>query len=558
MNWQIHCLAVLFLALFPGFSLEGQETDFAKRLKWGEFQVGFKSEIVMDHSRTYSCRFGDSGEYGIAVRRPRPIVVNMWYPAVSNGTAPQTPMPYRTYLQLQSELKDVQEWANSLSNYACDVISGEIFGKPVAKLDDLELRLWNHFLDTPTHVIKDAEPHSGSFPVLIYHSGAGSSFEDNSLFCEFMASSGYVVIGSAYQTANGTSFGVDGKDGSVRDMEFLSRLASSLDFANWNQICFAGHSLGAQSSLRATIRPDCPASVLMLLDTTVDYYSLATPTFEYLTKPVLENVDNIKQPMFVATGKGALFQLCDQLVNSERTYCTIPKLNHNEYISQGIFRLQILEKLVAERTNKKFASELKSAEEVRTNYVALCHLCRAYLNDRFKSGVEKFQSEASNFIEQHDRNRISVETIRSGQSMAEEYSADSGKPPTPRQLKPLLDRIGVVEFCNQLAKFKISHPESPIFESNMLMSAMLYDLAIASKMDDARYLHQQMKIIGSDGVSTIRFLAFMCEVQKKSDLEQYFLEMALSIDPSDQTALQKIELLKARRKEKTGQSADNY
>ena len=387
MGSPFQCLAVLLLALLPGFSLEGQENDVAKRLDWGEFQVGFKSEIVMDHSRTYSCRFGDSGEYGITARKPRPIVVNLWYPAVRNETAPQASMPYRTYLQLRSELKDVQEWANSLSNYAGDVISDEFFGKPAAKLDELELRLWNRFLDTPTHAIKDAKPHSGSFPVLIYHSGAGSSFEDNSLFCEFMASSGYVVIGSAYPAASGTGFGIDGKDGSVRDMEFLSRFASSLDFANWNQICFAGHSLGAQSSLRASIRPDCPATVLMLLDTTVDYYSLETPTFKYLTKPVLENVRNIKQPMFVATGKGALFRMCDQLVNSERTYLTIPKLNHNEYISQGIFRLQIMGKLVAERTNEEIAEELKGAESVRTNYVALCHLCRAYLNYMFSTGI---------------------------------------------------------------------------------------------------------------------------------------------------------------------------
>ena len=58
------------------------------------------------------------------------------------------------------------------------------------------------FLATPTACTRDAPVHGADHPLVLYHSGAGSSFEDDAVLCEFLASHGYVVIGSAFQTAS--------------------------------------------------------------------------------------------------------------------------------------------------------------------------------------------------------------------------------------------------------------------------------------------------------------------------------------------------------------------
>src|SRR5262249_30219062 len=61
-----------------------------------------------------------------------------------------------------------------------------------------------------------------SFPLVIYHAGAGSSFEDNSVLCEFLASHGFVVLGSAFPERSGKSFNTDGGEGSAAAWRFWS------------------------------------------------------------------------------------------------------------------------------------------------------------------------------------------------------------------------------------------------------------------------------------------------------------------------------------------------
>ena len=90
---------------------------------------------------------------------------------------------------------------------------------------------------------------------MIYHAGHGSSFEDNSVLCEFLASHGYVVFGSAFQEPSGASFNVDGKQTSARDMEFLIAYAKQLPNADWHHVGVIGHSGGAHAALITGRRP---------------------------------------------------------------------------------------------------------------------------------------------------------------------------------------------------------------------------------------------------------------------------------------------------------------
>src|SRR5258708_8092522 len=71
----------------------------------------------------------------------------------------------------------------------------------------------------------DAAPAEGAFPVVLYHSGAGGSFEDNSVLFEYLASHGYVVVSRAFQPAFPKFIGnnMGGMERSGPDLDFLAK-----------------------------------------------------------------------------------------------------------------------------------------------------------------------------------------------------------------------------------------------------------------------------------------------------------------------------------------------
>ena len=93
-------------------------------------------------------------------------------------------------------------------------------------------RLLDRLWATPTACIRDAKPLDRKGPIVIYHCGAQSSHEDNSVLCEFLASHGYVVIGGAFPQASGTTLNIDGSEGSAGDMAFLIGYARRLPYAD--------------------------------------------------------------------------------------------------------------------------------------------------------------------------------------------------------------------------------------------------------------------------------------------------------------------------------------
>src|SRR5262249_13175752 len=142
-------------------------------------------------------------------------LVNLWYPASKSGEAER--MPHRDYLGIRSHDPLLARFSTKLAEYNRAVIAKEVMGKKEAELNEREKSLLDEFLDTPTACIRDAAPARGSFPLVVYHSGAVSSFEDNSVLCEFLASHGFVVQGSAFQKRDGSSLAPDGEEGSARD-----------------------------------------------------------------------------------------------------------------------------------------------------------------------------------------------------------------------------------------------------------------------------------------------------------------------------------------------------
>ena len=58
---------------------------------------------------------------------------------------------------------------------------------------------------------------------MAFSHGFGGHRRQTTHFCIHLASHGYVVVGSAFQSEEGGSFNIDGGDGSERDLAFLIR-----------------------------------------------------------------------------------------------------------------------------------------------------------------------------------------------------------------------------------------------------------------------------------------------------------------------------------------------
>lgn len=140
-----------------------------------------------------------------------------------------------------------------------------------------ERKAFQRLLSTRTAAVLNAGEAPGAFPVVLYHAGAGGSFEENSLLFEYLASAGYIVVSSAFQSpfADSVSNTVGGFERSGPDMAFIANQASGWTNADPRRLAAIGHSAGAQAILH-WIGSECPLSVAVSLDSKLEYDECTT------------------------------------------------------------------------------------------------------------------------------------------------------------------------------------------------------------------------------------------------------------------------------------------
>ena len=287
-------------ALLGACATPGADTTLPAAGAWinpGPHSVGFRSRWALDETRTYRTTWDKGATYG-GQGAPRPVLVNMWYPAPASGDG--ATMTHGNYFTIEPRDARLALLAGALQDFARDVFVQEFLGAPEQELNAEELAMLKVLLASPAGCRRGAEPAKGPFPLLVFHSGAGSSYEDNAQFCTYLASHGYVVVGSAFLAGDGESLQTDGNESSVEDLRFLIEHASRLPFVDGDHVAVAGHSLGAQATMRYGAQPGSRADVLILLDTTVDYYGLVIPLFESVTDAVSPGVEHLTETILVA------------------------------------------------------------------------------------------------------------------------------------------------------------------------------------------------------------------------------------------------------------------
>src|SRR5262245_53644435 len=130
--------AVLATGLLGSSGWAAQPPPLWGKLRPGPQAVGFRSVWQLDYGRRYNMVFDDKTSYASG-KAPRPILVNIWYPAEKPDDL--QPMRHRDYLAIQTGDLRVSKFAAKLVEYERTIVCKEVMGKPVAAMTDRERRL---------------------------------------------------------------------------------------------------------------------------------------------------------------------------------------------------------------------------------------------------------------------------------------------------------------------------------------------------------------------------------------------------------------------------------
>lgn len=521
-------------------------------LPTGDYKVGFRSVWEFDYSRAYDTTFNDKTSYAKS-KTPRPILINMWYPTKDRRAGKA--MRHRDYLDLPKSNPQINKLSAALAGYNREVIAQEVVDKPLEQLTALEAQLLDQFLNTPTACWRDARPAAGRFPLVIYHSGYGSSFEDNAVLCEFLASHGYIVLGSAFQEPTGESFNVDGKTTSVRDMEFLISYARKLPNVDWQHIGVVGHSGGAHAVLRLRAQERSVVDAVVSLDTTQDYYSLKDPRWNALTSTVSEGRRHFTGPLLAVANPYAFFPLFDTLEQSRRYYLTVRDLEHNDFIFQGGARQNLLVQLL-NRTNTKAGMRDPNEEEVkerkrlyaiRNSYESLNKYVLQFLNAYLKGDGAARDGLVSQYAKTDlGGSELHVEYVPEGTAGPSSYQDDATGLPTPRQIRPFLRENGVEKTLKLLKRVSKESPKHPVLHQTFAF-ALIYDLLEEEKNSDAIAITAFIKDIHPGFTDTEFTQTCKDFASDDDDFAIKCFQKALILDPGNKEAARKLRELENKR-----------
>ena len=422
------CLYVLvFAALIFGFEspahavASGPETLLWGNLQPGKYAVGFRYSFQFDWSRAYDAAYPLSG-HGKEAKKARPILAGIWYPARAGGSAR---MAFRDYLDLRGEDPRLADFPARLSKFTRSVVCEDLFEKKEALLPKEEREEFERLLSSATFAQKDAPPAEGRFPLIIYHHGAGGTYEEDSVLFEFLASHGYVILSSAYQDVDSSDVGTaDEATTSWRDMEALLRFAGTLPFVDTTRVAAMGHSLGAQRALGWSFEPGSALDAVVSLDSTIEYNQLKDHHFFDLN---LDPEKEITVPVFRFASwhepemhwPETRFEVLDEVLKFAPNYAAaVSFMRHDDYLSDGV----IGRVLVA----------APNATETRRGYDRVGETVLTFLN-AYVTRDDSAMATLKQFATNKEKND---ETFRW------RYVAPAPRAPTGRQIVMLYDSVG--------------------------------------------------------------------------------------------------------------------
>jgi dienelactone hydrolase len=334
-------------------------------------------------------------------------------------------MAYRQYLDVSSDNALIAPFVKRLSRHVVNVVSEETVGKEPAYRTPAETAAFERLLATKTVAVKDGPPAAGRFPVVLHHPGLGGVADDSSVLCELLASHGYVVLSSAYPNydAQGVRIGSD-LHTSFRDLEFLSRSARELPFADADRLGATGHTWGAIAVLHWAALPDSSLRAFVTLDSGFEYGAVEDCGAEPLVFHMRTNKVNIRAAAlrFASVERKANFDFLEpHLKYAPRYEAAVASLNHNDYLTHGAIRPALLPEKWPDPKGAR-----------RTSYDRLCRHVLLFFDATLKQ-----QAAAREALQKSVRG----EGLDDGFKLT--FKPAALAPPTVRQLADYLQQHGV-------------------------------------------------------------------------------------------------------------------
>jgi dienelactone hydrolase len=305
-------------------------TAAAPAALWGDLTpgphpVGYRQTLVRDATRAYP--------HPLAPQARRPVLINVWYPAQGDGAA----LRVEDYLRVRGPGIPARDpLALLLERHVLGVFSNEVLGREPHFLDPALLSRRAQILAQPVYARRDAVARAGTHPLVLAHPGLGGAFADNFVFYEYLASQGYVVISSAFQSGEATDLNIGWEPAtSVADLDLLLRWAR--DNLGVDGVAVMGHSYGAQAALIYAMEGRAVDAVVSL-DSTLENGDPKAPWFKDgdARRVWLDRAQAITIPVLLfSTPAGTSSAFFDGLVASDRRALLVPFLEHNDLEAFG-------------------------------------------------------------------------------------------------------------------------------------------------------------------------------------------------------------------------------
>lgn len=166
-------LLILVLAVVPPAKLAAAKV--LDPLQMGPLPVGVTTTVFVDSSRTDA-----------ATKEARTLVTEIWYPAADDAKE----LPKNKFTDFLPGGLTAQ----------FDAMLKLAYKKSASEINDL---YWNS-------AVRDARVRGGKYPVIVFSHGNGGARTQNTFWCDYLASHGYVIV-SADHTANARVTIIKGK-----------------------------------------------------------------------------------------------------------------------------------------------------------------------------------------------------------------------------------------------------------------------------------------------------------------------------------------------------------
>ena len=316
--------SILFVGLFctvPFVSLHAQQPPLWGQLKQGPHQVGFRSSVVFDSSRTLS-----DG------RQARPVQVSQWYPAQPHTGSK---LGYRDYFLLSATEKTSEPISEelakeSIASYKKLLHENGVEGDAMEKWFAAECAAsWN------------GPPANGTFPVVLVAQGMFHSAHHQVVLSEFIASYGFVVLTTPSQARISGPMSSDEDvaphaEVHARDLLCALKWAEQNPHADARNVGLVGHSFGARSAFLLALR-ESRVKALVSLDG-----GIANKIGrEWIHKISDFNPANFKVPILhfyqdIESFVVPDFELIESMKGVPRTLIRMPGMRHMQFSSIGM------------------------------------------------------------------------------------------------------------------------------------------------------------------------------------------------------------------------------